>query len=112
MPRATKRPDLRPSILALEPTFSPEEVGAHLGLEANAMAELVRFGRTYGAALHPTRGGLWPTFRGAKLRRIPLSAIDRHKRHMARVSGEAVPPATLLIKADLVTAEVPREVAA
>lgn len=96
-----KRADLRPSALTLEPTFSPAEVGAHLGLGHNAVAELVAFGRKYGARLHPTRGGLYPTFRGAKLRRIPLSAIDRHKRHMARLHGEDPPPPTVMLDGQL-----------
>jgi len=94
MPRVAKRADLRGSAV-LEPTFSPAEVGAHLGLGHNAVAELIAFGRKFGAKLHPTRGGLYPTFRGAKLRRIPVSALDRHKRHMAALAGDPVPPATL-----------------
>jgi len=79
--------------LSLEPTFSPEEVGKHLGLGATAVQELVNYGLKYKAHLHPTRGGLYPTFKGAKLRRIPLSAIERHKRHMARLDGvQGIPP--------------------
>ena len=94
---ARRRITLTPaSALQLEPTFSPDEVGAHLGLCPRAVAELISFGLTYGNKLHPTRGGLYPTFKGAKLRRIPLSAIDRHKRHMARVNGETEPPATIV----------------
>ena len=92
------RVNLKPSGLALEPTFSLEEVGDHLGIEHSALAELVAFGRKYGAKLHPTRGGLYPTFRGPKHRRVPLSALDRHKRHMARVHGEPVPEPTRLIE--------------
>lgn len=99
MPRVAKRPDLRPSAVELEPTFSPAQVGEHLGLGHNAVAELIAFGRKYGAKLHPKRGGLYPTFRGPKLRRIPLSAIERHKRHMARIHGESEPPATVLVDA-------------
>lgn len=105
MPRVAKRPDLRPGSLELEPTFSPAQVGAHLGLGATQVAELIALGKTHGAKLHPTRGGLWPTFRGAKHRRIPLSALDRHKRHLARVAGETEPPATMLVQTALVSAE-------
>lgn len=92
--RVARRSDLRPARAVLEPTFSPAEVGEHLGLGHNAVAELIAFGRKYGAKLHPSRGGLYPTFRGAKLRRIPLSAIDRHKRHMSALAGDPVPPPT------------------
>lgn len=98
MPRKSSRPSLAPSDVQLEPTFSPAQVGEYLGLGHNAVAELIAFGRKYGAKLHPQRGGLYPTFRGAKLRRIPLSAIERHKRHMARIHGEAEPPATVLTR--------------
>ncbi len=99
MPRVAKRPDLRPGVLALEPTFSPAEAGAHLGLGPTATAELIALGKEFGAALHPTRGGLHPTFLSGKHRRIPLSAIDRHKRHVAQLHGEAPPPPTRLVEA-------------
>lgn len=105
MPAALKRPDLRPCGLALEPTFSPAEVGAHLGLGITQMAELIGFGKSYGAKLHPMRGGLHPTFLSGKHRRIPLSAIDRHKRHIARLAGESVPDATRLVSTALVEVE-------
>jgi hypothetical protein len=97
MPR--KRVDLAPAAsgLGLEPTFSPAEAGAHLGLGHNAVAELIAFGRSYGSALHPERGGLWPTFLSGRHRRIPLSALDRHKRHLARLNGETPPPPTSLV---------------
>jgi len=98
MSRAAKRPDLNPSALRPEPTFSPKEIGAHLGIGHNAVSELIQFGRKYGPKLHPTRGGLYPTFKGAKHRRIPLSALDRHKRHMARINGDPELPATVLIE--------------
>jgi hypothetical protein len=111
MPRVVKRPDLRPSALALEPTFSPEETGAHLGVGATATAELIALGKQFGRELHPTRGGLWPTFLSGKHRRIPLSAIDRHKRHIARINGEAEPAPTLLIETRLVEVSQPEEAA-
>lgn len=70
----------------LEPTYSMEEVAQHFGCNVWQVNQLVRLGRTHGQALHPTRGGLYPTFKPShKSRRIPLSAIERHKRHMARV---------------------------
>lgn len=112
MPRATKRPALAQSALSLEPTFSPEETGAHLGLGHNAIAELIAFGRQYGAKLHPTRGGLYPTFLSGRLRRVQLSAINRHKRHMARLAGESPPPATLLVESRPVEVEAAQPEAA
>jgi hypothetical protein len=70
----------------LEATFSVDEVAEHLGCGKWQVQELVRLGRIHGQALHPSRGGLHPTFKPShKSRRIPLSAIERHKRHMARV---------------------------
>lgn len=70
----------------LEPTYSLEEAASHFGQSKRQMADLVELGRRHGIALHPTRGGFYPTFKPShKSRRIPLSAIERHKRHMARV---------------------------
>lgn len=70
----------------LEPTYSLDEVADHFGQSKRQIAELVELGRRHGQALHPTRGGLHPTFKPShKSRRIPLSAIERHKCHMARV---------------------------
>lgn len=70
----------------LEPTYSLLEVGARLGCGVWQVNELVQLGKDYGENLHPTRGGLWPTFKPShKSRRVPLSAIQRHEQHMARV---------------------------
>jgi hypothetical protein len=70
----------------LEPTYSIEEVAAHLGCQVWQVNQLVRLGLKHGQSLHPTRGGFHPTFKPShKSRRIPLSAIERHKRHMAKV---------------------------
>jgi len=70
----------------LEPTYSVAEVAAHFGCGKWQIQELVRLGMVHGQALHPLRGGFYPTFKPShKSRRIPLSAIERHKRHMARV---------------------------
>lgn len=80
----------------LEPTFSIKETGLHLGLGDRAVRDLVALGQEYGVRLHPTRGGLWPTFKaGHKCRRITLAAIERHKRHQAKLHGEPEPAATV-----------------
>jgi hypothetical protein len=69
----------------LEPTYSVAEVAEHFGCCKWQVQRLVELGVVHGQALHPARGGLWPTFKVShKSRRIPLSAIERHKRHMAR----------------------------
>lgn len=71
----------------LEPTFSPAEVAVHFGCTVWQVMQLVKLGRVHGAALHPTRGGLWPTFKAShKSRRVPLAAVERHKRHMERAA--------------------------
>lgn len=85
------------STAVLEPTFSLEETANHLGCGRTTVAALVKLGKCYKAKLHPQRGGLWPTFKVShKIRRVPLSAIDRHKQHMARLAGEPLPPSTVL----------------
>lgn len=72
----------------LEPTYSPAEVADHFGCSVWQVMQLVRLGRVHGAALHPLRGGFWPTIKVShKCRRIPLSAIERHKRHMERAAS-------------------------
>lgn len=71
----------------LEPMYSPAQVAEHFGVSVRYVRKLVELGARYGAELHPTRGGLWPTERlSHKVRRIPLSAIERHKAHQARVA--------------------------
>ena len=73
---------------SLEPTYSPAEVAAHFGCSVWQVMQLVRLGRVHGAALHPLRGGLWPTIKVShKCRRIPLSAVERHARHMERAGS-------------------------
>jgi len=70
----------------LEPTYSVEEVAQHFGCTRWQINALVQLGLKHGQTLHTKRGGLYPTFKPShKSRRIPLSAIERHKRHMARV---------------------------
>jgi predicted DNA-binding protein YlxM (UPF0122 family) len=70
----------------LEPTYSIEEVCARFGCEKTQIHDLISLGKRHGAGLDPRRGGLWPTFKPShKSRRIPLSAIERHEAHMARV---------------------------
>jgi hypothetical protein len=72
--------------LMLEPTYSVDEVATRWGCGVWAVHQLVKYGRRYGAKLHPTRGGLWPTFKPLhKSRRIPLSAIERHERFMEKL---------------------------
>lgn len=74
----------------LEPTFSIAEVAQHFGQEVWQINQLVRLGRRHGVKLHPTRGGLYPTFKPShKSRRIPRSAIERHLAHMAKVHDAA-----------------------
>lgn len=75
----------------LEPTYSVDEVADHFGQGKWQIQELVKLARIHGQSLHPTRGGLFGTFKPSyKARRIPRSAIERHKRHMARVhDGDA-----------------------
>lgn len=71
---------------ALEPTYSLAEVAARFGCTTWQINELVQLGKQHGSKLHPTRGGLWPTFKPShKCRRVPLSAIYRHEAHMSRV---------------------------
>ncbi len=87
----------RPGAVHLEPTFSPAEVAEHFGLSLREVYRLTNYGRRYGADLHPTRGGLWPTYRIThKTVRIPLSALERHKRHIGRVTGITNPPTALV----------------
>jgi hypothetical protein len=105
-PRGKRTPSiLDPVKLCLEPTFSLAEVGKYLGIENTAMHELIKFGESYGAKLHPARGGLYPTYKGPKHRRIPLSAIQRHLRHMARLGGTTDLPLIKLVEIKYVTAE-------
>lgn len=71
---------------ALEPTYSIDEVCARFGCEKTQVHALINLGKRFGRALDPLRGGLYPTFKPShKSRRIPLSAIERHEAHMARV---------------------------
>lgn len=79
MARVTPRPDLGQAAVPLEPTYSREEVAEHFGCDISQVDRLIRMGRR-----KPYRGGLWPTFKVShKCRRIPLSAIERHKQFMA-----------------------------
>jgi transposase len=71
----------------LEATYSPEQVADHFGVSVREVRRLVALGTKYGADLHPTRGGLHPTFRVShKVRRITAGAIERHKEHQRRVA--------------------------
>ena len=67
--------------------YSPAAVAEHLGVTTRHIRQLIALGAAYGAALHPTRGGLWPAYRVShKCRRIPKAAIDRHLAHMERTA--------------------------
>jgi hypothetical protein len=80
----------RAAVARLEPTVSLAEVAAHFGCGLWQVSQLVRLGQKYGERLHPSRGGLWPTFKVShKCRRVPISAIERHKRHMDGATGRA-----------------------
>jgi hypothetical protein len=81
-----RQADLRQAATPLERTFSLAETAEHFGCGVWQVQQLVALGIRYGRKLHPTRGGLYPTFKVShKCRRIPESAIERHKRHMAKV---------------------------
>lgn len=71
---------------ALEPTYTIDETAAFLRCSPWQINKLVALGKRHGARLHPTLGGLWPTFKPShKTRLVPLSAINGHLQHMARV---------------------------
>lgn len=88
-PRNGSRPQLAAfaAAPALDPTYSPAEVAAAWGLSLRTIEELVRLGRVH-RGLHPTRGGLWPTYRPThRSRRIPAAAMARHLAHMERLAA-------------------------
>jgi hypothetical protein len=105
-PRRKRTPSiLNPVKLCLEPTFSLAEVGKYLGIKNTVIHELIKFGEDYGAKLHPARGGLYPTYKGLRHRRIPLSAIQRHINHMARLNGTPNMPLVKLVEIKYTTIE-------
>ncbi len=66
-----------------EPTYSVAEVAQRWGCGVWAVHQKIALGRKHGESLHPTRGGLWPTYKALhKGRQIPLSAIERHEAFM------------------------------
>jgi len=76
--------------MSLDPTYSAAEVGAHLGLSRSEIHRLRVLGEQFGRELHPSRGGLWPSFHaGSRRRRYPLAAIERHKQHHERLDHDA-----------------------
>lgn len=80
MPRAAQRPNFGQPAAPLEDTFSPEQVAAHFGCTVRQVHRLIEQGRR-----KPYAGGLSPTFKVShKVRRIPRSAIERHKAWMER----------------------------
>lgn len=85
MPRAALRPNFGPPAAPLEDTFSPEQVAAHFGCTVRQVHRLIEQGRR-----KPYAGGLWPTFKAShKARRIPRSAVERHKAWMERQGAPA-----------------------
>lgn len=69
----------------LEPTYSTQETRAYLGCGKTQVFELIKLGERY-KGCHPTRGGLYPTFKAShKNRRVPLSAIEQHTRHVSKI---------------------------
>ncbi len=62
----------------------------HLGIGNTKLHELIKDGRAH-QGCHPLRGGLYPTFLATtRSRRIPLSALERHKEHLARLETDAI----------------------
>lgn len=79
------RPDFRQAAAPLEATYSLAEVREHLGIGETALHELLYLGKRC-KGVHPLKGGLFPTFKlSHKKRRVPASAIERHKAHMLRL---------------------------
>lgn len=86
-----RRVDMRQAAEPLEATYSTAEVMAHLGIKRRKLDELLSLGRTFGRALHPTKGGLHPCFRVShKNVRVTATAIEAHKRHMERLDVDAM----------------------
>jgi len=68
--------------------LSPDDLAAAWGVSRWEIYQLIRLGTEHGARLHPERGGLFPTVKlSHKVRRIPLEAVERHLRFMARPRG-------------------------
>jgi hypothetical protein len=86
-----KSSQFRPTDRRLEATYSLAQTCEHLGIGKTQVAELIRYGVQYGRNLHPTKGGLWPTYKlSHKNRRVTIEAIERHIKHQVRVHGEAM----------------------
>ena len=74
----------------LAPTYSADEVGAHLGVTRGTVWALRVLGDTYGHELHPLRGGLWGSFKaGHKSRRFSAECVEAHKAHVMRLQTDA-----------------------
>lgn len=83
----------------LEVTYSTAAVSRHLGVCARKVTQLIAFGERF-QGVHPTRGGLYPTFLATpRARRIPLSAIERHKAHLKRLAEDDVFHAQMRVRA-------------
>lgn len=84
----TRRVDMRPAAVPLEPTYSRAEVMAFFGIRATALWRLMQDGLHHKGP-HGLRGGLWPWFRPThKCVRITKTAIDRHVEHMQRIESD------------------------
>lgn len=78
-----------PATGLLEKTVSIEEAAAHLGCGRWQVNEFLKHGARYGRALHPWRGGIFGSFKVShKCRRITVTAIEAHKRHLARLGTD------------------------
>lgn len=74
----------------LETTYSADEVGAHLGITRGTVWALQVLGENFGHELHPSRGGLWGSFKtGHRTRRFPASSVEAHKAHLLRLEHDA-----------------------
>lgn len=74
----------------IEPMLSLAQVRERLGCGITRMHELINLGLRH-QGLHPTLGGLWPTFKlSHKCRRVPLGAIVRHEEHMLRLEVDGM----------------------
>lgn len=88
MKRGSQHQVDRPGI---EPRYTLQQTRQLLGCGGTRLKELLKLGREYGPKLHPTKGGLWPTYKlSHKCRMVPASAIERHTRHQARRFGEGL----------------------
>lgn len=86
-----RRPDFQTKQILrapLERTYSLPQVRELLGVGRTRLHELLKIGQAQ-KGLHPTRGGLWPTYKISwKSRRVPEGAIHRYLEHMQRLESD------------------------